>query len=109
MSQAHVSSPSQVLSPGDPEKPHPAEDFVLRSSSLAILLAGAVTTAAFPDRAPVPRAVRITRAQRPAGGKSGTWSRRRGADPDFRTAGPRWKREADITDDVPFKILEAIG
>ncbi len=36
-------------------------------------------------------------------------NRRRGADPDFHTAGARWKREADIPDDVYFKALEAIG
>jgi hypothetical protein len=33
----------------------------------------------------------------------------RGADPDFYTAGARWKREADIPDDVYFRALEAIG
>jgi len=36
-------------------------------------------------------------------------TRRRGADPDFHTAGARWKREADIPDDVYFRALEAIG
>jgi len=36
-------------------------------------------------------------------------TRRRGADPDFYTAGARWKREADIPDDVYFKALEALG
>jgi len=36
-------------------------------------------------------------------------NRRRGADPDFYTAGARWKREADIPDDVYFRALEAIG
>jgi len=29
-------------------------------------------------------------------------TRSRGADPDFYTAGARWKREADIPDDVYF-------
>ena len=36
-------------------------------------------------------------------------TRRRGADPDFYTAGARWKREADIPDDVYFRALEALG
>jgi hypothetical protein len=36
-------------------------------------------------------------------------TRRRGADPDFYTAGARWKREADIPDDVYFRAMEAIG
>jgi len=36
-------------------------------------------------------------------------TRRRGADPDFHTAGARWKREADIPDDIYFRALEAIG
>ena len=36
-------------------------------------------------------------------------TRSRGADPDFYTAGARWKREADIPDDVYFRALEAIG
>ena len=36
-------------------------------------------------------------------------NRRRGADPDFYTAGARWKREADIPDDVYFRAREAIG
>ncbi|MGB5674667.1 MAG: DUF222 domain-containing protein [Gemmatimonadota bacterium] len=36
-------------------------------------------------------------------------TRRRGADPDFCTAGARWKREADIPDDVYFRAMEAIG
>ncbi|MEN8145484.1 MAG: hypothetical protein ABFS14_11100, partial [Gemmatimonadota bacterium] len=31
----------------------------------------------------------------------------RGADPDFSTAGARWKREADIPDSVYFTALEA--
>ena len=35
-------------------------------------------------------------------------SRRRGADPDFYTAGARWKREADIPDHVYFKALEVL-
>jgi hypothetical protein len=36
-------------------------------------------------------------------------TRSRGADPDFYTAGARWKREADIPDDVYFRALEAFG
>ena len=32
-------------------------------------------------------------------------TRSRGADPDFYTAGARWKREADIPDDVYFRAL----
>ena len=36
-------------------------------------------------------------------------TRRRGADPDFYTAGARWKREADIPDHVYFRALEALG
>jgi len=36
-------------------------------------------------------------------------TRSRGADPDFYTAGARWKREADIPDDVYFRALEAMG
>ncbi len=36
-------------------------------------------------------------------------TRSRGADPDFYTAGARWKREADIPDDVYFRAKEAIG
>jgi hypothetical protein len=36
-------------------------------------------------------------------------NRRRGVEPDFDTAGSRWKREADIPDDVYFRALEAIG
>ena len=36
-------------------------------------------------------------------------TRSRGADPDFYTAGARWKREADIPDDVYFRACEAIG
>lgn len=36
-------------------------------------------------------------------------NRRRGADPDFYTAGARWKREADIPDDVYFRAREASG
>jgi hypothetical protein len=35
-------------------------------------------------------------------------NRRRGADPDFYTAGARWKREADIPDDVYFRAREAL-
>jgi hypothetical protein len=33
----------------------------------------------------------------------------RGAAPDFYTAGARWKREADIPDDIYFRALEALG
>jgi len=36
-------------------------------------------------------------------------TRSRGADPDFYTAGARWKREADIPDDVYFRAMEALG
>jgi hypothetical protein len=36
-------------------------------------------------------------------------TRARGADPDFRTAGARWKRESDIPADVYFRALEALG
>ena len=36
-------------------------------------------------------------------------TRSRGADPDLYTAGARWKREADIPDDVYFRAMEAIG
>jgi len=36
-------------------------------------------------------------------------TRNRGADPDFYTAGARWKREADIPDEVYFRAMEAIG
>jgi hypothetical protein len=36
-------------------------------------------------------------------------NRSRGVDPDFYTAGTRWKREADIPDDVYFRAMEAIG
>jgi len=36
-------------------------------------------------------------------------SRSRGADPDYRTAGARWKRESDIPDEVYYKALEAFG
>jgi hypothetical protein len=36
-------------------------------------------------------------------------TRSRGADPDFYTAGARWKREADIPDHVYFKATEAMG
>jgi len=36
-------------------------------------------------------------------------TRSRGADPDFYTAGARWKREADIPADVYFRAMEAIG
>jgi len=34
---------------------------------------------------------------------------RRGADPDFHTAGARWQREADIPDRVYFQAMEALG
>lgn len=36
-------------------------------------------------------------------------TRQRGAEPDGYTAGARWKREADIPDEVYFKAMEAIG
>ncbi|HSW28741.1 MAG TPA: HNH endonuclease [Longimicrobiales bacterium] len=36
-------------------------------------------------------------------------NRRRGAEPDWRTAGARWKREDDIPRDVYFRALEATG
>jgi hypothetical protein len=36
-------------------------------------------------------------------------NQRRGVDPDFYTAGARWKREADIPDDVYFRAMEAMG
>ena len=36
-------------------------------------------------------------------------NRRRGAEPDWRSAGARWKREADIPDRVYFRALEAVG
>jgi len=36
-------------------------------------------------------------------------NRSRGADPDFYTAGARWKREADIPDEVCFRALEVLG
>ncbi len=36
-------------------------------------------------------------------------NRLRGANPDFLTTGPRWKREADIPDSVYFRALEALG
>ena len=35
-------------------------------------------------------------------------NRSRGAEPDFFTAGARWKREADIPDSVYFRALEAL-
>jgi hypothetical protein len=35
-------------------------------------------------------------------------TRNRGAEPDFYTAGARWKREADIPDDVYFRAREAL-
>ena len=36
-------------------------------------------------------------------------TRQRGADPDYLTAGARWKREDDIPDEVWFRALEALG
>jgi hypothetical protein len=36
-------------------------------------------------------------------------NRRRGAEPDFLTAGARWKRQADIPGPVYFRALEAMG
>jgi hypothetical protein len=36
-------------------------------------------------------------------------TRSRGADPDFYTAGARWKHKADIPDDVYSRAREAIG
>jgi len=36
-------------------------------------------------------------------------TRSRGADPDYLTAGARWKREDDIPDDVYSKAIEALG
>jgi hypothetical protein len=36
-------------------------------------------------------------------------NRTRGVEPDYRTAGARWKREADIPDDVYLRAREAIG
>ena len=36
-------------------------------------------------------------------------NRRRGVEPDWRTAGARWKREDDIPGDVYFRALEAAG
>jgi hypothetical protein len=36
-------------------------------------------------------------------------NRRRGVKPDFFTTGARWKREADIPDDVYFAATEALG
>jgi hypothetical protein len=35
-------------------------------------------------------------------------NRRRGVEPDGWTAGARWKREADIPDDLFFRALEAL-
>jgi hypothetical protein len=35
--------------------------------------------------------------------------RARGIEPDYLTAGARWKRDADIPDDVYFRAREAIG
>ena len=36
-------------------------------------------------------------------------TRSRGADPDFYTAGARWKREDDIPDRIYFRATEALG
>ncbi|MBK5097999.1 MAG: hypothetical protein JJE01_09455, partial [Gemmatimonadetes bacterium] len=36
-------------------------------------------------------------------------TRSRGADPDYLTAGARWKREDDIPDEIYYKALEALG
>ena len=36
-------------------------------------------------------------------------NRRRGVEPDWRTAGARWKREDDFPSDVYFRALEAAG
>jgi len=36
-------------------------------------------------------------------------TRSRGADPDYLTAGARWKREADIPDRIYFRATEAMG
>ncbi len=36
-------------------------------------------------------------------------NRRRGAEPDWRTAGARWKREDDTPSDIYFRALEAAG
>jgi hypothetical protein len=36
-------------------------------------------------------------------------NRRRGVEPNWRTAGARWKREDDIPRDVHFRALEAAG
>jgi len=36
-------------------------------------------------------------------------NRARGVKPDGWTASARWKREADIPDDVYFRALEAVG
>ncbi|MDP2956434.1 MAG: hypothetical protein Q8N53_08425 [Longimicrobiales bacterium] len=36
-------------------------------------------------------------------------NRLRGAEPDWRTAGARWKREDDIPRDVYFRAMEAAG
>lgn len=36
-------------------------------------------------------------------------NRAQGVRPDGWTAGARWKREADIPDDVYFRALEAVG
>jgi hypothetical protein len=36
-------------------------------------------------------------------------NQRRGVDPDYYTAGARWKREADIPDDVYLRAMEAMG
>ena len=36
-------------------------------------------------------------------------NRRRGVEPDWRTAGARWKRAEDVPRDVYFRALEAVG
>ena len=36
-------------------------------------------------------------------------TRARGANPDFTTAGARWKRESDIPSEIYFRALEALG
>ena len=36
-------------------------------------------------------------------------TRARGAEPDYLTAGARWKREEDIPDEVYYKAIEALG
>jgi hypothetical protein len=36
-------------------------------------------------------------------------NRRRGIEPDWRTAGARWKRECDVPHDVWARAMEALG